>query len=215
MALYGYKKKYASRTYFGPLAEKKKQLCEQNADTSNHSPAGKNGVAVKSFSSIRRTPIKRHFKPKPTNGTANQTSPKPRTWLRPFSKRRSIVSQLYNMLRGFYLAQNPMCCVKSDSSADDIHHCRGKNATLMLDWRFWKAVSRKVHNWIGDNPNEAREAGLLCAWGEWNTAPDDDRTRELKDIMLCAQNDLPEAKRMLTSLARSSGLLTDSPAPTK
>lgn len=213
--IYGYKKKHASRTYFGPLAEEKKQLCEQNASTSNHSHAGNGNVVAKSFSSIKRTPIKRNSKLSQKNGMENQTSPKPVKWLRTFSKRRSVVSQLYKLLRDIFLAQNPMCAGNSNFRSEDVHHCRGKNSTLMLDWRFWKAVSRKVHNWIGDHPNEAREAGLLCAWGEWNAAPDDDRTRELKDIMLCAQNDLPEAKRLLTSLARSSGLLKDSPAPTE
>ena len=76
----------------------------------------------------------------------------------------------------------------------------------MLDWRFWMAVSRKIHNWIGDNPKEAREKGWLADFGQWNTPPNDERSRLLKSIIELAMQDLPEAKRQLKELAASDGL---------
>lgn len=50
----------------------------------------------------------------------------------------------------------------------EVHHTRGRAGALLLDKRFWIAVSRIGHRWIHSNPAEARRRGWLCAVGEWN-----------------------------------------------
>ena len=64
-------------------------------------------------------------------------------------------------------------------SADEVHHSRGRAGDLLLDWRHWRAVCRRHHNWIGDHPAEARAFGLLCQPGLWNT-PDKTPIPELR-----------------------------------
>lgn len=65
----------------------------------------------------------------------------------------------------------------------DVHHSRGRAGTLLIDVRFWKAVSRRGHYWIDDHPKEARAMGLLCEPGEWNRPPRDAETARLKQLM--------------------------------
>jgi hypothetical protein len=52
----------------------------------------------------------------------------------------------------------------------DIHHKRGRIGALLMDQRYWLAVSRRGHTWIHDNPDAARSLGWLCERGDWNKA---------------------------------------------
>lgn len=54
-------------------------------------------------------------------------------------------------------------------AATQCHHTRGRRGALLLDKRFWVAVSDAGHRWIHSNPQEARSLGLLCDKGQWNT----------------------------------------------
>lgn len=51
---------------------------------------------------------------------------------------------------------------------EDVHHTRGRAGELLLDERFWLAVSRMGHDWIQKNPDKARAKGWLCERGQWN-----------------------------------------------
>lgn len=42
---------------------------------------------------------------------------------------------------------------------EDIHHMRGREGSLLLDTRYWMAVSRKAHIKITNNPAWARSKG--------------------------------------------------------
>lgn len=42
----------------------------------------------------------------------------------------------------------------------DIHHRKGKVGLLLFDARYFLAVCRECHNWIGDHPKEAEQLGL-------------------------------------------------------
>jgi hypothetical protein len=50
----------------------------------------------------------------------------------------------------------------------DIHHTRGRSHKLLNNMKYWIAVSRKGHDWIGANPAMARKLGFLCEKGKWN-----------------------------------------------
>lgn len=53
--------------------------------------------------------------------------------------------------------------------ATQCHHQRGRRGPLLLDKRWWIPVSAKGHQWIENNPTEARALGLIA--GPWNTQP--------------------------------------------
>jgi len=55
--------------------------------------------------------------------------------------------------------------------ASEPHHSRGKIGKLLFDTRFFIPVCRTAHNWIDANREKARELGLLCKVGEFNTQP--------------------------------------------
>ncbi len=58
-----------------------------------------------------------------------------------------------------------------DFSVCEVHHTRGRAGMLMILQQFWLAVSSSGHAWIHRNLDEARQLGLVCQIGEWNTVP--------------------------------------------
>lgn len=100
------------------------------------------------------------------------------------AKRRARVAQ-YTRDRKWFLAEHPWCewglrqTPPVHIRSTEVHHSRGKVGRLLLDQRFWFAVSREGHIWIHGlsrvngkivaNVHEARKLGLMCAVGLWNT----------------------------------------------
>ena len=104
---------------------------------------------------------------------------------RPRSKspKRRRLEDIYSEWRAKFLEENPRCARFPQHKATDIHHTRGRAGPLIIDVRFWKAVSRGGHRWIEENGEAARALGLLCQRGQWNTPPNDDETRRLRIII--------------------------------
>ena len=50
----------------------------------------------------------------------------------------------------------------------EVHHMRGRAGSLLLDQRYWLAVSKQGHRWIHSNIEKARALGWLCELGKWN-----------------------------------------------
>lgn len=76
-------------------------------------------------------------------------------------------------MRKEFLDRNLRCeaaCVevKCGKSATEVHHTRGKIGPLLCDERFFMAVCRKCHDWIGNNIEAARARGWICEKGLWN-----------------------------------------------
>ena len=113
--------------------------------------------------------------------------PKPRQKrIRPRSRRMTKLMAYYRELVKEFLAENPDCQVHKDGKrceATQVHHCRGRAGTLLIDARWWAAVCHSGHCFLHDEPALAREDGLLCARGQWNHPPDDQETRRLKEII--------------------------------
>ena len=55
---------------------------------------------------------------------------------------------------------------------NEVHHRRGRVGALLLDERFWLAVSKEGHRFIHANIHAARLAGFICRPGEWNVPPE-------------------------------------------
>ena len=82
------------------------------------------------------------------------------------SAKRAKKDAEYSKLRQRYLTENPLCMVRvSDCmhNATDIHHTfAGANRdAFYLVQSTWIPVCRVCHNYIHDNPAEAREMGWL------------------------------------------------------
>lgn len=98
--------------------------------------------------------------------TSNKT--KPRYRIPAISKARYARMKEYGKLRKEFLATNKLCA-RCGKKATDIHHTRGRVGRLLCMSAHWISVCRQCHQWIGENPNEARAEGLLCELGKWNT----------------------------------------------
>jgi len=80
------------------------------------------------------------------------------------SDKRKIDNLKYTAQRIVFLGkpENQICPI-TGWKATEIHHtyCGKDRAKYYLDESTWIAVSRDGHNWIHDNPKEAREKGFL------------------------------------------------------
>jgi len=95
-----------------------------------------------------------------------------RARIRPVSARRAVALREYAKLRRIWLAQPeqrfcrfPACRHRTG----DVHHSRGRLGVLLVDVRFWIPLCRRHHDWVGQNPAQARELNLLCPVGSWNS----------------------------------------------
>jgi len=80
------------------------------------------------------------------------------------SAKRKIENLKYSALRIEFLGkkENKICPITKQPTTE-VHHtyCGKDRAKYYLDVSTWLAVSRNGHNWIHDNPKEARELGFL------------------------------------------------------
>ncbi len=53
--------------------------------------------------------------------------------------------------------------------ATECHHYQGRRGMLLLYEPFWIPVSWEGHQWINDHRERARELGLLCPLGRYNS----------------------------------------------
>lgn len=89
----------------------------------------------------------------------------------PISARRRKASLPYRKAVAEFLIANPRCqCGRPGCRrpSDDVHHTRGRAGPLLMDRRFWRALARPCHDWVGENIAEARSLGLICPEGLWN-----------------------------------------------
>lgn len=82
---------------------------------------------------------------------------------------------VYRAIRLLYLSRHEWCecCVwiretNHPSKATTIHHLAGRVGWMLVDVRRWKSACLACHTWIGNNPEKARELGLICDKGNWN-----------------------------------------------
>ena len=81
----------------------------------------------------------------------------------PVSKKLAKMKTVYNHLRKDYLEEHEYCEARLPECtfiATEIHHQKGKIGNDLNDPAYFKAVCRSCHNWIENNPAEAKELGL-------------------------------------------------------
>lgn len=147
----------------------------------------------------KRNPYKKSLMPGETADTFKKSSAK----LKRVSSKMSRLLNLYALLKKEFMVRNPMCAVILNSPAEDIHHTRARISTLLLDCRFWKAVSRETHLKIHTSPELATKCGLMDS-ENWNRAPDDEITRRLDDVIMFARRnhdgDMKQARGIIRNL---------------
>lgn len=86
---------------------------------------------------------------------------KPRTKIKPMSKKLSKERSEYRRLREEFLImpENLFCAVFPEKRSTEVHHMRGRGKYLN-DTSTWLAVSREGHEWIEMHPRLARERGF-------------------------------------------------------
>lgn len=109
----------------------------------------------------------------------------------PVSKsRRSVLAEYRREARLFVAAAVALGCTcpivdgvqalrerRADNRLTEVHHVRGRSGGLLLDRRWWLAVSAAGHDWVHTHPAEAAERGWLAGMGEWLKS---DKSRERK-----------------------------------
>lgn len=86
------------------------------------------------------------------------------TRLSAVSKKRAIQLKEYRRLRAPFLDRNRVCEVCNRRKSQDVHHARGRIGLDLIDLNGWMAVCRPCHQWLHDNPREAKAKGWLGAW---------------------------------------------------
>tara|TARA_Y100000310_G_scaffold339867_1_gene433908 strand:- start:3766 stop:4092 length:327 start_codon:yes stop_codon:yes gene_type:complete len=99
----------------------------------------------------RKTPLKRG------------TKPLKRTPLSPISKNPRAVAKrrLYEKNKKEYLMGHPNCEKCGKTGERDLHHKAGRSGTNYTDKETFMAACRACHDWIHQNPKEARAGGYL------------------------------------------------------
>ena len=105
---------------------------------------------------------------------------KPWKKIAPMGDRMKARYKEYLKARGDFLEVNRWCdaCWKIEKNpllashrSSEVHHKNGRLGRLLTDKSHFISVCRTAHQWIGDNPEKARELGLLCQKGVWNKQP--------------------------------------------
>lgn len=93
----------------------------------------------------------------------------PKTCKRPrqVAVKRQAMLVIYRKLVRKFLVTFRRCNVYPEQQAVEVHHLRGRTGSLLLDKRYWLAVSRAGHLWIHAHPEMARRYGWLCERGDW------------------------------------------------
>jgi hypothetical protein len=76
------------------------------------------------------------------------------------SEKRKVENAKYLVLRIEFLGkpENQKCPITGKPTTD-VHHSKGRIGSLLLDTRYWIALSREGHKYVEENPEWAKENG--------------------------------------------------------
>jgi len=60
-------------------------------------------------------------------------------------------------------------CSESRHGHICVHHSRGRLGILLIMTEYWIPLCLKHHNWCHSHISEARDLGIICEKGLWNT----------------------------------------------
>ena len=76
------------------------------------------------------------------------------------SQKMKVRNLQYQVLRIEFLGkkENQICPI-TKTKTTDIHHKKGRIGSLLLDTRYWVALSREGHKYVEEHPDWAKENG--------------------------------------------------------
>jgi len=82
------------------------------------------------------------------------------TKIKKVSKKRNLENILYNSerIKFLQLPENKICPITKEPTTD-VHHKKGRIGSLLLDTKYWVALSRSGHRFVEENPIWAKENG--------------------------------------------------------
>lgn len=83
----------------------------------------------------------------------------PKKAINQVSEKRKKENSLYSSLRKQFLKDNPLCKV-CGFKANQIHHKKGRENSLLIDVRYFLSVCGDCHTKIELNPTWAKEMGF-------------------------------------------------------
>lgn len=111
--------------------------------------AERNGICA-THNREQRKAIKESLKPNKKPVRIRDVSVKMREALKEYSKEAKQ-----------FIIENPQCAVFPHLPSTEVHHMKGRaTIELLLDQRYWRAVSREGHVKIEMNPEWAKEMGF-------------------------------------------------------
>ena len=82
--------------------------------------------------------------------------------IRQVSEKRQTQLAIYRKKRGEYMGSVKVCEFKGcNHKPQDLHHKNGRVGAMVFNTAYFMAVCRVHHNWIHENPAEAREMDYL------------------------------------------------------
>ena len=86
--------------------------------------------------------------------------PKIKAKIKPVSDKRKKEDALYQLERVLFLRQpeNQKCPITGKPTTD-VHHMKGRIGDLLLNKKYWIALSREGHKYVEENPEWAKENG--------------------------------------------------------
>ncbi len=85
--------------------------------------------------------------------------PKQKKPIKPVGKAMSQKIAIYTKKKKEFMV-GKICPVYPHLKVEDIHHMKSREGDLLLDERYWLAVSRNGHIWIETHPKKAKELGF-------------------------------------------------------
>jgi len=115
------------------------------------------GVVWKQYNSLQKCPCDKCKKERKIPNLQLKSIYKP---IKKVSDKRKIENAKYLVLRIEFLGkpENQKCPIIGKPTTD-VHHMKGRIGSLLLDTRYWVALSREGHKFVEENPEWAKENG--------------------------------------------------------
>jgi len=115
------------------------------------------GVVWKQYNSLQKCPCDKCKKERKIPNLQLKSIYKP---IKKVSDKRKIENAKYLVLRIEFLGkpENQKCPINGKPTTD-VHHMKGRIGDLLLDTRYWVALSREGHKFVEENPEWAKENG--------------------------------------------------------
>jgi len=93
--------------------------------------------------------------------SVQKTNKSPAYRIKSVSDKKLVELKQYRVVRDEYLATHKVCeHPECSNPSEDLHHAKGRVGSLLTDTRYFKALCRKCHRWVEENPTDAKSMGL-------------------------------------------------------